>query len=102
MSFAVRHGLARPGEPLINKGKLGVEHRVSIDRDLCIGTGDCARTAPGVFYLDESLGIAVVRGDMIGVDMALLEKAAYECPTAAIRIESGATAMVTKPQDDIA
>jgi ferredoxin len=58
--------------------------RVEIDRDLCIGSGTCARLAPAVFALDDE-EIAVVL-DPEGVDPGKLQLAADACPTEAIRI----------------
>ena len=58
--------------------------RIEIDRDACMGSGNCAFWAPGVFDLDDE-GIAVV----IDADAAPEEKivlAAQGCPTQAIRL----------------
>jgi ferredoxin len=57
---------------------------IEIDREKCMGSGNCSYWAPGVFDLDED-GIAVVIGDPAGhVDR--VELAAEHCPTAAITI----------------
>ena len=74
-----------------------MEPNVWIDPDLCVGTADCTRTAPGIFELDESLGIAVLREGALDpatfdAQLALVEKAARECPTSAIRIGPASSA----------
>jgi len=56
-----------------------------VDRDVCMGSGNCVFWAPGVFDLDDD-GIAVVVGDATGRDDEV-RKAAANCPTSAIRID---------------
>jgi ferredoxin len=56
-----------------------------IDRQACMGSGNCLYWAPDVFDLDDD-GVAVVIGDVSdGDDRA--RKAADNCPTGAIRLE---------------
>ena len=55
-----------------------------VDRDVCMGSGNCVFWAPGVFDLDED-GIAVVVGDLAGRGEDI-RKAAANCPTSAIRV----------------
>ena len=57
-----------------------------VDREACMGSGNCVYWAPDVFQLDED-GIAFVRGDMAGNEeqVALALK---NCPTTAIRLAS--------------
>ncbi len=57
---------------------------VRVDRTLCIGSGVCARVAPGVFELDEE-GIAVVV-DPQAASSTELVAAADMCPTLAILV----------------
>ncbi len=59
---------------------------ISIDPDLCIGSGDCTRVAPSAFGLDEDRGVSIVRPDAGHVEAALLLRAARGCPTQAIRV----------------
>ncbi len=59
--------------------------RAVVDRDACMGSGNCVFWAPGVFDLDDD-GIAVVRGELAGREEEV-RKAAANCPTSAIRIE---------------
>jgi ferredoxin len=57
---------------------------IHIDRDKCMGSGNCSYWAPGVFDLDDD-GIAVVSGDPTGHEDRV-ELAAEHCPTAAITV----------------
>lgn len=57
--------------------------RVEVDADLCIGSGDCERLAPGAFELVDD--VAVVR-DPERADEDTLHRAERSCPTGAIRI----------------
>ena len=63
------------------------EARVKVDPDLCIGTGDCWRLAPDAFVLDESRGVSVPKPGAASTDIALLEEAAFNCPTRAITVK---------------
>ena len=55
---------------------------VTVDRSLCIGSGDCVDTAPGVFQLDEEDKAVVVDPDGASLDDVLT--AAGNCPVSAI------------------
>jgi ferredoxin len=57
---------------------------ISIDRDVCMGSGNCSFWAPGVFDLDDD-GIAVVL-DPSGAPEEKIVLAAQGCPTQAIRV----------------
>jgi ferredoxin len=59
--------------------------KIAVDRDACMGSGNCAFWAPGVFDLDED-GIAIVVGDPTGRDENV-RKAAINCPSSAIRFD---------------
>jgi ferredoxin len=59
--------------------------KIGVDRDACMGSGNCAFWAPGVFDLDED-GIAIVVGDALGRDEEV-RRAALNCPTSAIRFD---------------
>lgn len=59
---------------------------VTIDADLCIGSGDCVRLVPGAFHLDEDLGVALPLDGSTRTDLGALLEAAVSCPTQAIRI----------------
>jgi len=63
-----------------------VPDRVVIDRDACMGSGNCAFWAPDVFGLDDD-DVAVVIGDVAGREDEV-RKAAANCPTSAIHLEA--------------
>lgn len=64
---------------------------VTVDPELCIGSGDCVRVAPQAFHLDEALGVSVALPGAVATDIARLVRAAEGCPTQAIRlVEDGA------------
>ena len=63
------------------------ETRVRVDPDLCIGTGDCWRLVPDAFVLDAPRGVSVPRPGAAKADRALLDEAAFNCPTRAITVE---------------
>ena len=64
--------------------------RVTVDRDRCIGSGNCAYWAPASFELDEE-GLSVPAGSPAdGLDA--LRVAAEGCPTRAISVVVGETA----------
>jgi ferredoxin len=56
--------------------------QVTVDRALCIGSGDCVDTAPNVFQLDEEDKAVVVDPDGASVDEIV--QAAGNCPVSAI------------------
>jgi ferredoxin len=64
--------------------ELSQENRihVTVDRGLCIGSGDCVDTAPDVFQLDDEDKAVVVDPDGAPVDDIL--QAAGNCPVSAI------------------
>jgi ferredoxin len=57
---------------------------ISIDRDVCMGSGNCSFWAPGVFDLDDD-GIAVIVDPNAQPDDKVI-LAAQGCPTQAISI----------------
>jgi ferredoxin len=64
--------------------KLSAQNRieVTVDRSLCIGSGDCVDSAPNVFQLDEEDKAVVVDPDGASVDEVI--QAAGNCPVSAI------------------
>jgi ferredoxin len=66
--------------------KLSPENRIEItvDRALCIGSGDCVDTAPDVFQLDAEDKAVVVDPDGAPLDDVL--QAAANCPVTAITV----------------
>ena len=59
--------------------------KVKVDRELCIGVGNCVAIAPTVFKLDdENKAVVLAPGS---VDRETLMEAAESCPENAIIIE---------------
>jgi ferredoxin len=56
--------------------------QVTVDRGLCIGSGDCVDTAPDVFQLDDEDKAVVIDPDGAPVDDVV--SAAGNCPVSAI------------------
>ena len=61
--------------------------RVSIDPDLCIGSAECIRIAPGAFRLDKTRGVSEPTDLAETAEPAVLREAMRSCPTQAIRVE---------------
>ncbi len=59
--------------------------KVKVDRDLCIGVGNCVAFAPTVFKLDEKNKVVILDPASVGDDTLL--EAAESCPAQAIIIE---------------
>lgn len=62
--------------------------KVRVDRELCIGVGNCEAFAPTVFKLDDQNKAVVL--DIKSVDERTLMEAAESCPVGAIIIEDDA------------
>ena len=60
--------------------------RVTIDPELCIGSGDCVRLVPDAFRLDEGRGVSTPLPGAATADPDRLAEAAFNCPTHAIEI----------------
>lgn len=58
--------------------------RIRIDRELCVGFGDCIEVAPEAFALDDE-GVAVFL-NAATVDRMRLLRACDECPVDAITV----------------
>lgn len=63
---------------------------IRIDRDRCIGSGNCAFWAPGTFDLDDEGKSIVI--DPGGDDAGAIANAADGCPTNAITLTPSAPA----------
>ena len=59
--------------------------KVKVDRELCIGVGNCVVIAPTVFELDDENKVVVL--DPASVDERIILEAAESCPQSAIIIE---------------
>jgi ferredoxin len=62
---------------------------IEIDRDLCIGSGNCVYEAPGVFDLDDDSISVVV--DPAGAPQDRVVAAARKCPARAITVRGART-----------
>ncbi|KOU42810.1 ferredoxin [Streptomyces sp. WM6378] len=60
--------------------------RISIDKDVCIGAGQCALTAPSVFTQDDDGFSALLPGREDGGGDPLVREAARACPVQAITL----------------
>lgn len=63
--------------------------RVVVDRELCIGSGNCVRLAPSVFAMGDDQIATVVEGGAAAPEQ--LESAAASCPMAAILLDGDET-----------
>lgn len=59
-----------------------------IDRNLCVGFGDCIDIAPAVFFFDDD-GIAAFREPPPDVTLAHLLEACRACPVDALSVIDG-------------
>jgi ferredoxin len=65
-----------------------VTSRVTVDPGRCVGSGDCALTAPEAFEVDEDAALARVLPGAEATDPAVLQRAVYVCPTQAIGLST--------------
>jgi ferredoxin len=62
--------------------------RVRVDRELCLGTGQCVLTAPAVFDQDDDDGTALVLVETVeSAQEELIRRAVVACPAQAISVE---------------
>jgi ferredoxin len=59
---------------------------ITIDRDVCIGAGQCALAAPGVFTQDDDGYSELLPGKEDGGGDPLVREAARACPVSAITV----------------
>lgn len=59
--------------------------RIDVDRDVCVGAGQCARIAPHLFDQDEEEGLVVVLREPGPDDGGALRLAVSGCPARALR-----------------
>ena len=64
---------------------------VTVDTDLCVGSGDCARVAPTAFEVNDE-GFSEVLDGARTTDRSRLEQAVRDCPTGAISFTGGGAA----------
>ncbi|GAA2598287.1 MULTISPECIES: ferredoxin [Streptomyces] len=60
--------------------------RISVDRDGCIGSGQCALTAPELFGQDDMGIVHVLPSGADGTDDPLVHEAQRACPVQAITV----------------
>ncbi|CAM5306753.1 ferredoxin [Streptomyces fumanus] len=60
--------------------------RIDIDKDACIGAGQCALTAPDVFTQDDDGYSTLLPGREDGAGSPLVREAARACPVSAITV----------------
>lgn len=61
--------------------------RITIDKDNCIGAGQCALTAPSVFTQDDDGFSALLPGREDGGGDPLVNEAVRACPVGALAVE---------------
>lgn len=62
--------------------------RITADRDVCEGFGNCVLADPDVFDIDDD-GLVVLNSDTVeDAGLAAAQRAAYDCPTEAITVVS--------------
>ncbi|MER7563827.1 ferredoxin [Streptomyces sp. NPDC097941] len=59
---------------------------IHIDKDACIGAGQCALAAPGVFTQDDDGFSTLLPGSEDGGADPMVREAARACPVAAITV----------------
>ncbi|MDH6514642.1 ferredoxin [Streptomyces sp. SAI-208] len=59
---------------------------IDIDKDVCIGAGQCALAAPGVFTQDDDGYSTLLPGRENGTGDPMVREAARACPVAAITV----------------
>ncbi|MET8449572.1 ferredoxin [Streptomyces sp. NPDC005209] len=64
--------------------------RIDIDRDVCIGAGQCALTAPRVFTQDDDGFSMLLPGREDGGGDPMVRQAARACPVSAITVTAAA------------
>jgi ferredoxin len=60
--------------------------RVTADRNVCIGAGLCALTAPSVFDQDDDGLVKVLQADPADDDRSAAREAGNVCPSGAVQI----------------
>lgn len=62
---------------------------ITVDRDLCIGSGNCAMTAPDVFEQDDADGRVIMLADQPGPESdEVVQRAVWLCPSGALKLVS--------------
>ena len=65
--------------------------KITIDRETCIGAGQCVLSAPTVFDQEEDTGLVILLTESPSKDvLEHVREAAAVCPALAIRLEESA------------
>jgi ferredoxin len=62
---------------------------IDIDKDVCIGAGQCALAAPNVFTQDDDGFSSLLPDRENGADDPMVREAARACPVSAITVSDG-------------
>ena len=62
--------------------------RVTVDPDLCMGSGECVRIAPIAFEIDDATNVSLPLPGAAAADLETLLDAARNCPTNAIEVRA--------------
>jgi ferredoxin len=65
---------------------MNIDISISIDKGVCIGAGQCALAAPGVFTQDDDGISELLPGREHGAGGPMLREAARACPVGAITV----------------
>jgi ferredoxin len=76
-----------------------VELRIEVDRQTCIGSGNCVHHAPGTFDLDDDVRVVVL--DPSGDPIAKIRAAADFCPSRSITLVQHDTEVGDAAEPDI-
>ncbi|MEU1271576.1 ferredoxin [Streptomyces sp. NPDC005799] len=68
---------------------MDTDTRIEIDRDVCIGAGQCALAAPKVFAQDDDGFSTLLPGREEGGGDPMVREAARACPVSAITVAEG-------------
>lgn len=61
--------------------------RVSVDKDMCIGAGQCVVTAPDVFDQDDDGMVELLTDSPAEADRDAVKEAEHVCPARVITVE---------------
>jgi ferredoxin len=67
---------------MVSEGNMHVE----VDRDICVGAGNCVLTLPRVFDQDDQGVVDLLEADPSDADGELVGRAVRLCPSGAISI----------------
>ena len=66
--------------------------RIKVNRDTCLGYGNCVLVAEDLFALDDD-GLVTVERELVGdEELEAVRRAVYDCPTNSISFDESAGA----------